>query len=48
MDETTLQMMRLSRKGYSCAQILVLLALEAMGEANPKLVRAMAALEAKQ
>jgi hypothetical protein len=44
MDGIALEMLRLSRKGYSCAQILILLALEAMGEKNPKLVRAMSGL----
>jgi hypothetical protein len=39
-------MMRLSQKGYSCAQILILLALGAMGVENPKLVRVMEILMA--
>jgi hypothetical protein len=44
MDETTLQILRFSQKGYSCAQIVILLALTPMGTENPMLVRAMAGL----
>lgn len=44
MDEVMLEMLKLSRKGYSCAQILILLALAARGEENAGLVRAMAGL----
>lgn len=36
--------MRWGRQGYSCSQILLLLALEARGLSNPDLVRAMAGL----
>jgi len=44
MDDTMIRMMRLGQKGYSCSQILILLALEARGEQNPALVRAAAGL----
>jgi hypothetical protein len=44
MDDTMIQMMRLAQKGYTCSQILILLALEARGEQNPGLVRAAAGL----
>ena len=44
MDQTMLQMMRLGQQGFSCAQIMVLLALELRGESNPALVRSLAGL----
>jgi len=44
MDDTMIQMMRLAQKGYTCSQILILLALGARGEQNPSLVRAAAGL----
>ena len=44
MDDTMIRMMRLAQKGYTCSQILILLALEAKGEQNPALVRAAAGL----
>lgn len=44
MDDTQIRMMQLGHKGYSCGQILLLLALEARGEDNPALVRSMAGL----
>jgi len=44
MDDTMIQMMRLAQKGYTCSQILILLALEARGEQNPALVRSAAGL----
>ncbi len=44
MDDTTMEMMRLAARGYSCAQIMILLALEARSETDPALVRAMAGL----
>ena len=44
MDDTMLRMMRLAQKGYTCSQILILLALEARDEQNPALVRAAAGL----
>jgi Putative redox-active protein (C_GCAxxG_C_C) len=44
MDDTMIQMMRLAQKGYTCSQILILLALGARGEQNPALVRAAAGL----
>jgi hypothetical protein len=37
-------MIQLAGKGYSCSQILILLALEARGEQNPALVRAAGGL----
>ena len=39
MDDTTLQMIRLKSKGYCCAQIILVLALEAQGKTNVDLVR---------
>lgn len=42
MDNTQIRMMQLSAKGYYCSQIILQLALEARGEENPALVRAMA------
>ena len=44
MNETLIRMMTLGGKGYFCSQILIFLALEERGEANPALVRAMAGL----
>jgi len=42
MDDNQIRMMRLAAKGYYCSQIILQLALEARGEENPSLVRAMA------
>lgn len=44
MDNRTLEMMRLAARGYSCAQIMVLMALDERGENNPAIVRAMAGI----
>jgi hypothetical protein len=44
MDDTMIRMLQLAHKGYSCSQILILLALEARGEQNHALVRAAAGL----
>lgn len=44
MDDTAMAMMRLGARGYSCAQILLLLALAQRGEENPALVRAASGL----
>jgi hypothetical protein len=44
MDDRMMAMMRLAARGYSCAQIMVQLALAERGETNPALVRAMAGL----
>jgi hypothetical protein len=44
MDDAMIRMMRLAQKGYTCSQILILLALEARAEENPSLVRAAAGL----
>lgn len=38
------QMLELSQKGYYCAQILLILALQSEGKENPDLVRAMGGL----
>jgi C_GCAxxG_C_C family probable redox protein len=40
MDDLTLRLMQLKQNGYCCAQILLILALEAQGKVNPGLVRA--------
>lgn len=44
MDEARMHMMELSRKGYYCSQILLLLGLGAQGKVNPDLIRAMGGL----
>jgi hypothetical protein len=44
MNDLMLRMLQLSQKGYSCSQILIRLILEARGEDNPALVRAMGGL----
>lgn len=44
MDDITLQMTRLNAKGYCCAQIILILALEAQGKANADLVRLVGGL----
>jgi len=44
MDDTAMAMMRLGARGYSCAQIMLLLTLAQRGEENPALVRAMTGL----
>jgi len=44
MNDLSLDMLRLSAKGYACSQILILRALELQGESNPGLVRAMTGL----
>ena len=44
MDDTQIRMMQLAARGYACSQIIIQLALEARGEENPSLVRAMAGL----
>jgi hypothetical protein len=44
MEDTLIRLMQLAGKGYSCSQIILLMGLEARGETNPGLVRAMAGL----
>lgn len=44
MNDLMMTLLRLSAKGYSCSQIMILLFLEARGETNPALVRSMAGL----
>jgi len=44
VDDITLQMMRLNAKGFCCAQIILILALEARGKANADLVRSVGGL----
>lgn len=44
MHDTMIRVLRWAHKGYTCSQILVLLALEARGEQNPALVRAAGGL----
>lgn len=44
MNDTFMQILRLAAKGYACSQILILMALDARGESNPSLVRAVAGL----
>ncbi|MFZ0131275.1 MAG: DVU_1555 family C-GCAxxG-C-C protein [Desulfobacterales bacterium] len=44
IDDVTLRLLHFSQKGYGCSQILMRLLLEARGEDNPALVRAMAGL----
>jgi len=42
MNDIQIRMMQLAAKGYYCSQIIVQLALDARGEENPGLLRAMA------
>ncbi len=44
MDDTGIRMLQLAAKGYSCSQIMILLALEMQTVENPSLVRAMGGL----
>ncbi len=44
MDDLTLQMMKLHAKGYCCAQVILILALEAQGKINEDLVRSVGGL----
>lgn len=44
MDDFATRMMELSMQSYGCSQILLLLRLEADGEENPGLIRAMGGL----
>jgi hypothetical protein len=44
MDDILIRMLQLGQKGYNCSQIIMLLGLDARGEANPQLVRAMGGL----
>jgi len=44
MGDESMRMMELALQGYSCSQILILMALEAQGKDNPELVRAMSGL----
>jgi hypothetical protein len=43
-DNATFRMMELKQEGYCCAQIILILALDARGETNPDLVRASGGL----
>ncbi len=42
--DLTLQMMKLHAKGYCCAQVILILALEAQGKINEDLVRSVGGL----
>ncbi len=44
MEDTFIRLMQLAGKGYTCSQIILIMGLEARGETNPGLVRAMAGL----
>lgn len=44
MNDIFLQLIRLKAKGYCCAQIIIILALEAQGKSNNDLVRAAGGL----
>jgi hypothetical protein len=44
MDDTTIRLLQLGQQGFTCSQIIMLLALELRGEENPGLVRAMGGL----
>ncbi len=44
MDDTLIRMLQLGRQGFTCSQIIMLLALELRGEENAGLVRAMGGL----
>ena len=44
MDDVVFQMMKLKAKGYCCAQIILILALEGQGKRNADLVRSVGGL----
>lgn len=44
MDDVLIHMMRWGQQGYSCSQILLLMAMQEQGQSNPDLVRTMAGL----
>ena len=44
LDAKTIEIMRLTRKGYCCSQIMALILLNEMGRENPDLVRAVGGL----
>jgi hypothetical protein len=44
MDDMILQLMRLKAKGFCCAQMILILALEAQGKTNADLVRSVGGL----
>ncbi|GLI39414.1 C-GCAxxG-C-C family protein [Geobacter hydrogenophilus] len=44
MNDIIFDLIRLKGKGYCCAQIIVMLGLEAQGKQNPELVRAVGGL----
>jgi C_GCAxxG_C_C family probable redox protein len=44
MDDIMFQLMKLKTKGYCCAQMILILALEAQGKTNADLVRSAAGL----
>jgi C_GCAxxG_C_C family probable redox protein len=44
MDDTIFHLMKLKSKGFCCSQMILMLALEAQGKANPDLVRSMGGL----
>jgi C_GCAxxG_C_C family probable redox protein len=44
MDDTFMKLMSLKAKGFCCAQIILILALEAQGKTNPDLVRSVGGL----
>lgn len=44
MDDYLIHMMRLGQQGFSCSQIMLLMAMEEQGQTNPDLVRTMAGL----
>jgi C_GCAxxG_C_C family probable redox protein len=45
MNDEMMRMIELSRQGFYCSQILIILALEAQGKSNPDLVRTMSGLK---
>jgi len=44
MNDTAKEILRLSKEGYCCSQIMVQIGLDARGEENPELVQAVAGL----
>ncbi len=44
MSDTMMRMIPLQAEGYPCSQMMMIMALEEQGQANPGLVRAMAGL----
>jgi len=44
MDDSVFRLLRLKSQGFCCAQIIIIMALEAQGKVNPDLVRSIGGL----